>query len=320
MKFYPLHFIPIPKQKIWGGNKLKERFNKDFPPNVGESWELSCLKDNVSIIKNGEFAGQDFCSIINRYPEEILGKKVMKNGGEFPLLFKLIDAKDNLSIQVHPGDDIAKAKYNSFGKTEMWFILDADKNGKILCGFNKDISKQNYPALVESGEIENALNACQTKAGDVFFIPTGRVHAIGAGVVLAEIQQTSDLTFRIFDYNRTDEEGKKRKLHINEALDVLDLSAIKDCKTPYVPINDEAVNIVKCQYFTVNFISLKAEIRRNLKNKDSFVVYMSIDGTAEILFDGGKATINKGETVLIPANIADITLKSGNAKLLETYI
>jgi mannose-6-phosphate isomerase len=238
-----------------------------------------------------------------------------------PLLFKFIDAKDDLSVQVHPNDALAKARHNSFGKTEMWYILSAGKDAKLYSGFKKSVTKAEYPELVKTGAITDVLASCKVKEGDVFFIPAGRVHAIGAGIVLAEVQQTSDVTYRIFDYNRKGPDGKERQLHTEEALDAIDFNVEKNYKTEYAPRVNEAVNIAECDFFTVNLLELAGSVRRNLKRHDSFAVYMCARGEAALRCAGTETKLKQGDTVLVPASITqDIFLSSKNAKLLEVYI
>ncbi|MDR3243697.1 MAG: class I mannose-6-phosphate isomerase [Elusimicrobiota bacterium] len=321
MKFYPLEFEPIAKQKIWGGNKLREEFNKDFSQdNIGESWELSGVEDNVSIIKNGELKGQDLISVLKIYGAEILGNKILSSYGALPLLFKFIDAADNLSIQVHPNDELAKIRHNSFGKTEMYFVASADKDSKLLSGFKEQISKEKYESLIKNGDIINVLASHEAKVGDAFFIPAGRVHALGAGLVVAEIQQSVDITYRIFDYKRKDIEGKERRLDTELALEAINFNLDKEYKTNYTLRENQAVEVVKCPFFNVNLISLKGAIKRNLKANDSFIVYMCLDGAGDLASESGKIAIRKGMTILVPADIADIELISRYAKLLEIYI
>jgi mannose-6-phosphate isomerase len=323
MNFYPLEFIPISKQTIWGGEQLNKEFNKNFKDsNVGESWELSCVQKNISIIKNGGFAGQDLETVLKKFPEEILGKKVFKySGADLPLLFKFIDAAQNLSVQVHPNDEIAKKRHNSFGKTEMWFVLSAQKGSKILCGFKERVDKNDYENLIESGKIIDVLASYEVSAGDAFFIPAGTVHAIGSGITVAEIQQTSDITYRIFDYNRKDAQGNKRQLHIKEAFDVIDFTPEKNCKIQYQQEKNKAVNIVKCDYFTVNNVLLEGSIKRNLQSNDSFIVYMCVEGSANIFCGANSINILKGRTILIPSIIAnDIEMSAKSCRLLEVYI
>lgn len=321
---YPLKFIPILKDKIWGGHKLQQIFGKvpNNLPNIGESWELSGYITDSSVVVNGEWSGKSLLELINIHKDEFLGKKVyQKYGLEFPLLFKLIDANDDLSIQVHPNDEYAKKHHNSFGKTEMWYVLDADKDACLIIGFNKDTEKNRYKNAVESGEVENLLQKVPVKKDDVFFIPAGLVHAIGKGVVVAEIQQSSDITYRIYDYKRKDDKGNERELHTEMAVDVIEYSASKNPKIPYQIINNETLPLIQCEYFTTNILEFNKTIKKDYSALDSFVAYMCLDGELEILTELHTVKIHKGETVLIPASLKKLTLKPiKNSKLLEVYI
>ncbi|MCL4162945.1 UNVERIFIED_CONTAM: hypothetical protein GTU68_029289, partial [Idotea baltica] len=224
MNIYPLKFIPILKERLWGGTKLRDVLGKPIESDItGESWEISTVKGDVSIVSNGEFADISLQNLIDQYPEELLGKRVLERfGKEFPILIKFIDAKQDLSIQLHPNDELARKRHNSFGKTEMWYIMDADSDAKLIVGFNKDISKSEYSKSLEENRLLELLNYEKVKEGDTFFINTGKIHAIGAGVLLAEIQQTSDVTYRVFDFNRKDKNGDLRELHTELARDAID--------------------------------------------------------------------------------------------------
>jgi mannose-6-phosphate isomerase len=320
---YPLKFTPILKNKIWGGTKLQKLFGKPVDSNqLGESWELSGVEDDESVVSNGFLTGNSIAELIEVYMDDLVGDKVFENFGlTFPLLFKLIDANDDLSIQVHPNDETAMERHDSFGKTEMWYVVDADENAELIIGFAKNSSKEEYSAAVESGQVEKLLQKVQVKRGDVFFIPAGLVHTIGRGVVLAEIQQTSDITYRIYDYKRTDENGRERDLHIDQALDVINFEASQQPKISYNPTLNEAVNLTKCDYFVTNIIRFNREIARSYTALDSFVVYMCINGKFEIDIRGEKTTVEKGETVLIPAIINELKLiPAEETTILEVYV
>lgn len=317
--FYPLSFRPISTYRLWGGNQLKTLFNKPFEgENIGESWELSTVQNNISAIEIGAFAGQKLDNLIRKYPHEILGQKVFdKYGYDFPLLFKLIDAADDLSIQVHPNDEVAKAKHNSFGKTEMWYVLKADEGGQIVAGFKSGVSKEAYLENFKNNTFTDILRTINVKTGDVFFIETGTIHAIGKGVMIAEIQQTSDLTYRIFDYNRLEKDGKTRELHTDLALDVLNFNE-NDVQVHYQLKENEAVDLVKCPYFYTKIIDLKGEITVE-KSADSFQVYMVLDDAIKIQVNETFYDFIKGQTILMPACITKYKL-SGQTKLLEVCI
>ncbi len=322
MNLYPLKFRPIFKQTIWGGNKLREQLHKTLAPeNTGESWELSAVAGNVSIAKNGPLAGKDLDFLCKHFGPQLLGEKVCaKTGNDFPLLFKFIDAAKDLSIQVHPADELARARHNCLGKTEMWYVLQADPGARLLSGFQESTAKEEYPSLVQSGEIINRLGCYEVKAGDVFFIPAGRIHAIGAGLVVAEVQQTSDVTYRIYDYHRKGPDGKERQLHTEQALDAIDFSVITEARNRYIARLNQAVPAVQCPFFTVNVLELQGHMHRDLKAQQSFVVYMCAKGQAQLECGGYTLPLQTGETVLVPAQCADCILSAEQAKLLEVYI
>jgi mannose-6-phosphate isomerase len=322
---YPLKFTPIYKDKIWGGNKLKTVLNKDFGdlPNCGESWELSGVEDNVSVVSNGLLAGNSLEELIEIYMGDLVGDQVFENFGiEFPLLIKFIDANDDLSIQVHPDDKMSKERHNAFGKTEMWYVLQADAGSKLQSGFNQEVDQDKYLFKLEHNELTDILNFEEVAAGDVYFIPAGRVHAIGKGILLAEIQQTSDVTYRIYDYDRRDDQGNPRELHTELALDAIDYALLPEYKTHYETKLNESVELVKCNYFTTNLLDLDGPVEKDYNKLDSFVIYICLEGEVKIETESGSETIQKGETILIPASIENVLLKpaSTSAKLLEVYI
>ncbi len=320
---YPLKFTPILKDKIWGGSKLNKLFNKPSDTGkLGESWELSGYDGDVSVVNNGNLAGKNLKDLIDKYKGDLVGNQVYERFGDvFPLLFKLIDANDNLSIQVHPGDEVAMERHNSFGKTEMWYIMDAEPDGELIIGFKKDCTKEAYLKALEGGDLEGLLQSIKVTKGDVLFIPAGLVHAIGKGVVLAEIQQTSDITYRIYDYKRVDDNGKERDLHTQEALDVIDFSASSDPKTVYTRNINELATLVSCEYFTTNIIRFNEQFNRCYGKVDSFVAYMCMEGSFDIISNGTKTSVTKGETVLIPANVHEVKLKpQEEVTLLEVYV
>ncbi len=321
---YPLKFEPILKEKIWGGEKIKNIFHKETNvSNIGESWEISDHEDDISIVKNGILQGKSLYELIVKYKGSLVGEKVYKKfGNKFPVLIKFIDAAKPLSIQLHPNDELAKKRHNSFGKTEMWYVLQADENAGLVVGFKKEVSKNEYLKHLKNKTITKILNFDLVKEGDVYFIPTGRVHAINAGVLLAEIQQTSDLTYRIYDWDRQDEQGNYRELHTEYALDAIDFTIQNDYKTNYIKRLNNNTNIIVCQYFTTNIISVDREFNIDHSNKDSFVIYMCVKGEVDLKLENGKAeNIKIGETVLIPASLKNITLiPKEYSELLEIYI
>jgi mannose-6-phosphate isomerase len=320
---YPLKFSPILKDKIWGGTKLKELFGKEADTDkLGESWELSGYEGDESVVTNGVLAGNNLAELIEIYMGELIGEKIFDEYGlSFPLLFKLIDANENLSIQVHPGDEVAAERHNSYGKTEMWYVIDADKGAEVIIGFTKDCTRDEYLDALDAGEVENLLQKVPVSKGDVLFIPAGLVHAIGKGVVVAEIQQSSDITYRIYDYKRTDDNGNERELHTEQALDVINFAASINPKTPYKAELNEITSLVECEYFTTNILRFDTALTRNYGTLDTFVAYMCLEGNLVIECNGEKTVVNKGDTVLIPACIDELGLISdAEATLLEVYV
>jgi len=323
-EIYPLKFETIFKDKVWGGDRIKTVLGKDFSPlpNCGEAWELTTVKDNVSVVKNGFLAGNALDELAEIYMADLVGEKVFENYGvDFPLLFKFIDTNDYLSIQVHPGDNIAQKRHQGPGKTEMWYVLHAEPGAEIITGFKKDISRKEYLCNLENKTLKNILNIEKAKRGDVYYIPPGRVHAIGAGVTLAEIQQSSDLTYRIYDWDRPDSDGNHRELHTDLALDVIDFKAYPQYKTDYRENLNQSAELVKCPYFTTNLTSFDKKIECDYYYLDSFVVIMCIEGQFSIVWQDGEDVIYCGDTVLIPAEMKNLKMvPSKPSKFLETYI
>ena len=320
---YPLKFEPILKDKIWGGTKLSTLFGKSAKTDkLGESWELSGYEGDESVVANGLLAGNNLTELIEIYMGELVGDKLFDEYGlSFPLLFKLIDANENLSIQVHPGDEVAAERHNSYGKTEMWYVVDADQGAELIIGFTKDCTRDEYLDALDAGEVETLLQKVPVNKGDVFFIPAGLVHAIGKGVVVAEIQQSSDITYRIYDYKRVDDQGNERELHTEQALDVINFAAAKNPKTAYKVQPNEITPLVECDYFTTNMIRFDAAVTRNYGSLDSFVAYMCLEGNLIIEYNDEKTIVNKGDTVLIPACINELVLiPESEATLLEVYV
>jgi mannose-6-phosphate isomerase len=322
---YPLKFNPIYKEKIWGGNKIKTVLNKDFGniPNCGESWELSAVEGNLSVVSNGFLEGNTIEELVEVYMGDLVGEKVFETFGiEFPLLIKFIDANDDLSIQVHPDDKLSKKRHNAFGKTEMWYVLQADPGSKLQSGFSRQVNEDEYLVKLEHDELTDILNFEEVAEGDVFFIPAGRVHAIGKGILLAEIQQTSDVTYRIFDYGRCDKFGVPRELHTELSLAAIDYSLYPEYKTKYEIKPNESTELASCKYFTTNVLELNAVLEKDYNKLDSFVIYMCLEGAMQIDTESGTESVQKGETILIPASIEHVILKpvSPTVKLLEVYI
>jgi mannose-6-phosphate isomerase len=319
MLFYPLLFEPIFKERIWGGTKLKEILNKSFDGSqIGESWELSTVDNDISVVANGAFEGLNLNQLIEKYPTEVLGiKSIQHFGNNFPLLFKFIDAKEDLSIQVHPNDVLAKERHNSFGKTEMWFVMQADDNARLVVGFKDKTNKKEYQEHLENKTLVAVLNETPVKVGDAFFLETGTVHAIGAGVLIAEIQQTSDITYRLYDWDRVDANGVGRELHTDLALDAINFEP-KNTKLDYEVVKNKSVNLVECPFFKTNILQI-SDIYNWKKTKESFTVLMCTEGSFTIIMLHFKAEFKKGDTILIPAIIDGFEI-IGEATLLEITI
>lgn len=324
MPLYPLQFETIFKDKIWGGQKINTILGKDFSPlpNCGETWEISGVKGNVSVVKNGLLKGKPLDELIKEFKDKLVGKKVYsQTGDEFPLLVKFIDANDDLSVQVHPNDEMAKKRHNSLGKTEMWYILQADPNSTLISGFNKTIDKETYLQKLESGNLFDILNKENAQAGDCFFLPAGRVHTIGKGLLLAEVQQTSDVTYRIYDFDRVDDKGNKRELHTEEALDAIDFKHYDHYKSPYINKFNETVPLAECNYFKTNKLALNTGLHRDYSKLDSFVILIGVEGQGKIIVDQIEYPIGFGECLLIPAEIEKLTIiPEGNLTILESFV
>lgn len=322
---YPLKFKPIYLDKIWGGQKIRTELGKDFGnlPNCGESWEISGVPGNVSVVSNGFLAGNELEELIEVYMGDLVGDHVYdKFGLGFPLLIKFIDANDDLSVQVHPNDELAKERHQSYGKTEMWYVLQADRGARLNCGFNKPLDANEYLQKLSSGQLMDILNFVEVKAGDVFFMPAGRVHAIGKGILVAEIQQTSDVTYRIFDYNRKDASGKERELHTDLALAAIDFTYHDNYRTEYQTERNKSSEVVRCDYFKTNILEFDQTIEKDIYEWDSFVIYICLEGEYEIIGQDVTEKAQKGETVLIPASMNQFRLKplSPEVKLLEVHL
>lgn len=319
MKLYPLLFDPILKERIWGGTKLKTYLNKTISSEItGESWEISTVTNDVSVVSNGVLKGKNINELIALAPNDFLGSSVVRRfGNQFPLLFKFIDAKEDLSIQLHPNDALAKKRHNSFGKTEMWYVMQADENSRLVVGFKKDSNKEEYLNHLENKSIVSLLNEMPVKKGDVFFLETGTIHAIGAGVVIAEIQQTSDITYRIYDWDRVDANGNGRELHTDLALDAINYSKTNS-KIEYPTFENKSNEVVDCPYFKTNVIPLHGNYSW-AKKQEAFTVLMCTEGQFEFDYDEEKFILKAGNTILLPASLEGIVLK-GNATVLEISI
>lgn len=306
---YPLKFKPYLCEKVWGGEKIAP-FKGIFTTRnrIGESWEISAVKGHVSVVQDGPFAGKTLTELMEEHGPELAGKKVIeRTGTEFPLLIKFIDAKDDLSIQVHPTDALAaRTNPGQKGKTEMWYVVGADKGAKLLSGLTQDITPEEYEEKVNDNTITDVLGRYDVRPGDVFFLPAGRIHAIGAGSFVAEIQQTSDITYRIYDYGRLGLDGRPRELHLEKAKEAIDWTVFPDYRTEYTPVKNEEVPLVECKYFTTKLFDLDKPVSKNLSALDSFVVVICVSGNGVLVdneSDGSvhKVELRQGETVLVPA-------------------
>ena len=322
---YPLKFEPILKQTLWGGDKIIpfKHLNENLP-NVGESWEISAVEGSESVVANGADKGLTLPEMVRKYKEELVGEaNYMRFGNKFPLLIKFIDAKLDLSIQVHPNDELARKRHNSFGKNEMWYVIAADKGAKLISGFAEQITPKEYKERVYNGTFAEVLQTCEIKPGDVFYVPAGRVHGIGAGSFIAEIQQTSDVTYRIFDYNRKDQNGKARELHTNQAMDAINFADVQDdFRTEYELTENEPIEVVASPYFTTSVYDMTEEITCDYSELDSFVIFICTEGSCKITDDSkNELTLCAGETILLPASTQEVTITpDSRVKLLETYV
>jgi mannose-6-phosphate isomerase len=323
-QLYPLKFKPILKERIWGGEKIKSILGKQGKcTSCGESWELSAVQGNISIVENGFLKNNNLQEIIEIYMGDLVGDKIYDRfGPEFPLLIKFIDANDDLSIQVHPDDALARQRHQSFGKTEMWYVMDSLPGATLISGFNQQINKEDYLNHLKNKSLRQILNSVPVTRGDVCFIPAGRVHAIGSGILLAEIQQTSDITYRIYDWDRIDVSGKSRELHTELAVDAIDYNYTSDVKTSYTEQLNSVVNLAQCPYFTTNTISLNKILERDYFELDSFVIYICCEGAFTLVYNSTeKIEAIKGQTILLPATIKNVTLiPASTTEILEIYI
>lgn len=314
----PLSFTPYFKRVIWGGSKICEYKGISLPySDIGESREISVLPDQESVVEKGAYKGWHLSKLINEFGEEILGKRVLKKyGGKFPLLIKFIDANDKLSVQVHPDDEIARKRHDSLGKSEMWYIIDTTKDAEICVGFKQTVTPEEFTRRVKDGSITEVIAHTESKPGDVFFIPPGSVHAIGAGNLLVEIQQSSDITYRIFDYNRPDHTGKLRELHTEQARDAIDYSIKGNYKNPPISKETEEAELVSCEYFTTKYYRIHSE-RFLPVDHDSFTVIVCLEGRVTVTCRDGAETITAGHTLLVPA-IANKIKVTGEGTILAT--
>lgn len=326
MQLYPFLFEPNLHTVVWGGNQLRPYKGLELSDEpIGESWEVSAVPTSTSIVSNGVFAGKDLIAVINEQPEAILGKKVTeKYQGKLPLLVKFIDAKRDLSIQVHPNDEMAMREHGKMGKSEMWYVIKADEGAHLYAGFKQEITPNEYQKRIVDGTITEVLADHKVKAGDVFYLPAGRVHAICGGILLAEVQQSSDVTYRIFDYNRPGMDGKPRELHTELAAKALDYHVIDNYRTDYAESPNKAVQIIDSPYFSVRVMEVSKAFHRDLRKYDSFIITMCIEGDCKIRVrsTGEEVLLKQGNSTLIPAAIADYDIipQSGKTRILDAFI
>lgn len=322
---YPLKFKNIFKTVVWGGEKIApyKGVRTDLN-NIGESWELSGVKGNESVVAEGALAGKTITELAEQFKGELLGEKVYaRTGTEFPLLIKFIDARDDLSIQVHPDDALAGERHNgSKGKTEMWYVVQADENAHLMSGLTKHITPDEYAARIADNTITDVLHDYNVSAGDVFFLPAGRIHSIGTGCFIAEIQQTSDITYRIYDFGRTGLDGKPRELHTELSKAAIDYTVLDDYKTSYKEVRNEENEIVSCDYFTTSLFDLDKPVTVPVKARDSFLIVICTGGCGSLTdSEGNTVTLRQGETVLVPACTGSVTFTPCESlKLITSYI
>jgi mannose-6-phosphate isomerase len=314
------------KERIWGGTRLIDKYGKkplnEASVSYGESWELSGVQDNISVVTNGFLAGNTLEELIEVYMGDLVGDKVYQEFGiGFPLLIKLIDTADYLSIQVHPDNEMAAQLHQAYGKTEMWYILDCEKDSWIITGFKDEIVKENFSEIISNGTLKQYLRFENVSKDDFFFMPAGRVHAIGKGIMLVEIQQSSDITYRIYDWDRVNDKGKSRELHTHLAIDAIDFSIVMDTKIHKGIELNTSQELVSCPFFKTNRLVLNKRIERDFSKLNSFIIYLCFEGEVELItFNNDNVTLNKGELALIPAVLENMALAPRkNAKLLEIY-
>lgn len=319
-----MKFKPVFKEKIWGGQKIKTTLGLDFSPmqNCGEAWVMSGVHGSQTVVSNGFLKGNELNELVEVYMDELVGEKVFERfKNEFPILVKLIDANDYLSIQVHPNDELAAKRKLGNGKSEMWYILDAEPGSRLFTGFNREVNRQQYLEYLKNNQLKEILNEEKVGTGDVFYIPAGRIHALGPGILLAEIQQTADITYRIYDWDRLDEKGKGRELHAELALDAIDFHVPDSYRSDYRKVMNKPVNLVDSRYFTTNILDYDKPLEKEYTYLDSFVIYICVKGSTEVRYKSEKLTLKSGETLLIPAILEEVLLiPNPNCRILEVYI
>ena len=322
-ELYPLKFNPIFKEKIWGGNKIKTVFGMDYAPlpNCGEAWVLSGYGEEISVVTNGFLAENQLDELIDVYMGDLVGETVFeKYGTKFPLLIKILNSSDWLSIQVHPDDKLAESRHNDLGKTEMWYVADAEPGAELISGFSREMDSELYLSNLNNGTIKEIMNYEKVNKGDIYFIPAGRVHALGPGLLIFEIQQTSDLTYRIYDFDRVDDKGIPRQLHTELALDALDFTKHDSYRTEYEPAFNKTVPVVESTYFNTSVIHFDKPVIKDYSGLDSFVILQCAEGKCSIEFEGGSEILQAGEVLLVPAIMERIQIiPLMETKILEIY-
>ncbi len=322
---YPLKFRPIYKDKIWGGNSLKSVLGKDIPSDrIGESWEISDHDDDTSIIENGSLAGKSLHEVFLDNPKDLMGERLASRyEDKFPLLIKLIDAKDKLSVQVHPDDEYASKNENgSFGKSEAWYIVHAEPGAFIIAGLSKKMDREMFEKAIQSGKVEECVHKLPVKAGDFIYIPAGRIHAIMPGILINEIQQNSDITYRVFDWNRMDDSGKPRDLHVRQSLETINFKDAQVTTGKPVAVHSDKTILIENSLFTIEKLFVQDECKASTKNDNSFHAYTVIRGSGSVEHAGDSIPVSQGESFLVPYSIGDYKLKGGSSdfSLIRTYI
>ena len=314
-------FEPLLKQTLWGGDKIIPFKHLDVQmENVGESWEISGVEGSETVVAEGEHKGKSLNELVSELKGKLVGEEnYQRFGNEFPLLIKFIDARQDLSIQVHPDDETALRQGKPHGKTEMWYILDSDKGAQLYNGLRQQITPETYKTMVEDDTITDALACYEVYEGDVFFIPGGRIHAIGPGCFVLEIQQTSDVTYRIYDYKRKDKNGNYRELHTKEAAESIDYTVHDNYRTEYLLSQDEGVQLIQCPYFTTAIYDLTEPMALDYSELDSFVILIAVRGEGTLTIDGEEASFRMGDTILLPATTQEVRVE-GTVRFLETYV
>lgn len=322
-QLYPLKFRPVFKEKVWGGQKIKQHLGLDFTPlpNCGEAWVISGVEGNESVVKDGWLKGNSINELVSVFMDDLVGEKVFEtHRHRFPVLIKFIDSNQWLSIQVHPDDKLAQNRHGSTGKTEMWYVLNADAGAQLISGFNRHVTTEEYLGHLRNNTLPSIMNFVDVAGGDVFYMPAGRVHALGPGILLAEIQQTSDITYRIYDWDRVDESGNSRELHTELALDAIDFRPHLEDWSRSDPDKDKPMMLKESKYFTTRLLNLVNSFVYQSEGCDSFVIYLCIEGEAHVLHEGNTIRLSAGECLLVPAIIRQLTISpKPHTVLLEVY-